>query len=284
VRAGVDIQDVVRILNGASSGPESNRFWCGDEVDDRLPEGYDPELLSQTWIQQREIALLTVRFCLDEWINSGLRKDGSEAARWRSLKLAPVASGVARAYWDNSGIRQEDDLTLRLLPPRRAAFGFDYAEWKGHRAVALILASDLRLLIAKCRYPECKHPYFLLDKKQIKRIYKDGIFCHIRSHRRIVAAARHIAKYRKETDEWLCVAAAKYLRDKNAPMGWNANRVFKSALALHLERIYDKNKSIPHTRTTIKANWVTRHWKEIERQRRGLHATSPKDGFAKSRH
>jgi hypothetical protein len=276
---GVDIREVVELLNGTLTESESNQFWR---------EGSDPDLLSPRWIRDRELALIVVRFCLDEWIDSGRREDGSEAVRWRNLKQAPAARMIAEAYWNTSSVRYQDD-GLELLPPPRdqfKSFPFgtsidefmsrtagripDYAEWKAHRVVALILASDLRLLIAKCRYPKCKHPYFLLRQHQVERTYQDGIFCRVRNHRRIVAAARHIDEYRKAADERLFELAAKCLRNRKVPKDWHANSAFKSALALHLEVLYDKSKSIPHTRTGIKANWVTRHWKEIERRRRKL--------------
>ena len=267
----MDIDDVLRALNGNLSGPEWNTFWSGShwsEIDDKLPADYDADLISRTWIAQRDAALDIMRRCVDEWVNSGRRTKGMEAVRWRSLTRSPLARATAAAYWETSRIQQENDSVLRLLPPRQDRFGFDYAEWKAQQIVAVLLASDWRLQIARCRYPKCKQPYFLLEPEQTKRTYQDGIFCQVPNHRRIVAAARHLQDYRKAVDDVLVEWAADYLERTEAPTDWHEKRAIKAALASHLQKVYDKRSekgSIPRTRSTVKANWVTRHWKDIQK-------------------
>jgi hypothetical protein len=278
----VDIREVVKLLNGSMTDLEEHQFWMrGDtfhEVDDRVPEGYDSESLSRMWIQQRAIACDTLRRSISEWIDSGRRKNGRESSRHRDLKRAPLAQALATQFWQTSRIIHKAG-NLQLLPPLGADFGFDRAEWKVQRIIAVIVASDWRLLLAKCRYKKCKRPYFLLDKKRTERTYKDGIFCRIPSHRRIAAAKRHIGDYRKKVQQQLTQWAAERLDGMHAPeYWWHENRRIKESLAAHLALKFDseqgkhgirkKTKRSKEDEKSIKVNWVTRHWREIEKKRR----------------
>lgn len=180
-----------------------------------------------------------------------------EGARNRNESRAQQAALEAAAYWKTSRTILETSTlsTLRLLPQDQS--NFENPMWQARRIVALVISSDLRLRIAKCRYKNCKRPYFVFDKPN--RIYEYGLFCCI-EHNRFATVPIRVQEHRRKLDAKLIAWAAKYVRERAAP-DWQANVIFKEKLAKHLTSLIAKEKA--PTRDNVTKNWVTRNADQI---------------------
>jgi len=130
--------------------------------------------------------------------------------------------------------------------------------WQARRIIALVLSSDLRLRIAKCRYKNCARPYFVFDKPN--KTYEYGLFCCVEHNRSATVPTRVQARRRKFEDK-LIAWAAKYVREHATP-DWQANVIFKEKLAKHLTSWIAKEKA--PTRDNVTKNWVTRNAAHIQ--------------------
>jgi hypothetical protein len=220
--------------------------------------GLDIQKFCQRQRADRAIAAEKVQLCIDEWINSG-KRGSKEAASWRALGQAREAAGEAAAYWETSRIVFDPLGAItnpRLLP--RDTQDFENASWKARRIIALILSSDLRLCIAKCRCRKCKRPYFLLSKWN--KIYQHGMFCCV-EHNRSATAPKRMHERRHQFQSKLIDWAASYVRG-NGVANWQENVAFKEKLAKHLAGLIAKQKA--PARDSITKNWVTRNSAQIQ--------------------
>jgi hypothetical protein len=141
-----------------------------------------------------------------------------------------------------------------LLPPDEK--DFENAAWKAARVIALVLSSDLRFRLAKCRYPKCKRPYFIL--RNPNKVYAHGTFCSVK-HNRAATVPERVIKRRQQFHARLIDWAATYVRQSGTARD---NQGFKEELAAHLRSKISKLKR--PVRDGVSKNWVTRNWKEIE--------------------
>jgi hypothetical protein len=256
------VKDILKILNGPREAGLLSPLWTGDGFYETncavVQPRTDVEEFCRRLRANREVALQKLQLCVDEWIDSG-KRDDKEAACNRNESRAPQAFLEAAAYWRTSRTlleRSADPPTVRFLP--RDEKDFENALWKARRIIALVLSSDLRTRIAKCRYKKCKGPYFLLNRPN--KTYEHGLFCCIR-HNRAATAPKRIQDSRRKFDARLIDWAAEYVRDHATP-AWQENPIFKEELARKVTRLFARDGAA--TRDNITKNWVTRHQLEIQ--------------------
>jgi hypothetical protein len=252
----VSEQDVLDFLNSTLEARIVSPLWSGDAFYETNSAAVHPDIdIDEFCILQRsdrELAVQKVCICIDEWIDSG--KSGTkEAARNRNESRAQQAALEAAIYWKTSRTILETSTlaTLRLLPEDTS--NFENPMWQARRIIALVLSSDLRTRIAKCRYKNCKRPYFVFDKPN--KTYEYGLFCCIR-HNRSATVPMRMQERRRRFEDKLIEWAAKYVRQHPIP-DWQANVIFKEKIAKHLISLIAKEKA--PTRDNVTKNWVTRN-------------------------
>ncbi len=262
VQFSISAKDILNLLNSPQEMAIVSDLWTGDGFYETncaaVQLGMDVQEFCLRLRAEREIAVQKIRLCIDEWIDSGKRVD-KEAAYKRTESRASEAALEAAAYWETSRIvfdRLGTTSNPRLLP--RDGSDFENASWKARRIIALVLSSDLRLRIAKCRYEKCKRPYFLLNRPN--KTYEHGMFCCI-EHNRSATVPRRMQKRRRQFQAKLIEWAAAYVR-RNGIADWQKSVPFKEKLAKHLVRLIAKEYAPP--RDAITKNWVTRNWVEIQ--------------------
>jgi hypothetical protein len=253
-------QDVLDLLNSTPEARIVSPLWSGDAFYETNCAAVHPDIDVDEFCKQqrtdRKVAARTVCTCIDEWIDSG--KNGTrETASNRHESRAQQAALEAAAYWKTSQTVLETSTlsTLRLLPQDQS--NFENPMWQARRIIALVLSSDLRLRIAKCRYKNCKRPYFVFDKPN--KTYEYGLFCCI-EHNRSSTVPIRIQERRQKFEHKLVVWAAKYVLERAVP-DWQANVIFKEKLAKHLTSLIAKEKA--PTRDNVTKNWVTRNAAQI---------------------
>jgi hypothetical protein len=261
-QTNVSVKDILDLLNDPPEAGVTSPLWIGDGFYETncavVNPDTDVEKFSQRLRLDRQLAARKVRLCIDEWIDSG-KTDDKEAACNRIEDRAPQAAFETIAFWETSqivAVRSRSGSSLRLLPRDRD--DFESAGWKARRIVALVLSSDLRLRIAKCRYEKCKRPYFLLSKT--RKTYEHGLYCCV-EHNRSTTAPRRVQKRRSAFDAKLITWAAGYV-NKHATDNWQEDLVFKEKLAAHLTQLAAREKA--PARDNVTKNWVTRNWPRIQ--------------------
>lgn len=270
VRLDISIEQILGLLNGTLNAAEVNAFWMGDSFFETNVRATHNELaekirrrqktshiravhvaarrFSEALVMERDAALRKLRACIDEWIDSGRRPDGTECVIERSEIRARSAVTEAEIFWRTSRFERSSALPLgsvkswkdpetwmspedlqrhraqmasfkdgslvRILPPINESF--DNPPWKVRRSIAALLDSDVRVRIAKCRYEKCSAPYFLL-KKPKNKLYERGLFCS-REHSNKVGARFHRAQTRHDKDaKYILLMAEFCLRQQISP-------------------------------------------------------------------
>jgi hypothetical protein len=262
IQTSVSVKEILSLLNSSKEAAIASPLWVGDGFYETncavVQPGLDIQEFCQRLSADRAVAAQKVRLCIDEWINSG-KRGSREAAGWRTTVRAPEAASQATAYWETSRLVVDHlgaTTNPRLLP--RDEHDFENASWKARRIIALVLASDLRLRIAKCRCKKCKRPYFLL--KRPNKIYQHGMFCRV-EHNRSATAPKRMEERRHQFQSKLIDWAASYVCT-NGVADWQENIAFKEKLARHLATLIAKQKA--PARDSITKNWVTRNSAEIQ--------------------
>ncbi len=262
IQTSVSVKGILDLLNDSTEAAIASSLWTGDGFYETNCAAVQPGLDIQEFCQRlradRAVAVEKVRLCIDQWIDSG--KQGSkEASGWRTTVRAPEAASQAAAYWETSRI-VVDHLGATTNPRLLAQDGHDFenASWKARRIIALVLSSDLRLRIAKCRCKQCKRPYFLLNK--LNKVYRHGMFCCV-EHNRSATAPKRMHDRRHQFQSRLVDWAACYVRT-NGVANWQENVAFKEKLARRLVSLIAKQKA--PARDSITKNWVTRNSAKIQ--------------------
>ncbi|MCU1334207.1 MAG: hypothetical protein JWM08_3199 [Candidatus Angelobacter sp.] len=254
--------NILDVLNAPPDTALLSPLWSGDVFFETSSEfvqpGDDPSMVSLRIRNDRELALQQLRLCVDEWIDAGKRKQ-EETASTREEPRAPEAVLAAAAYWKTSRPildHSTNPASVKFLPPNE--HNFEHALWKARRVIAVILSSDLRYRIAKCRYHRCKRPYFLLYRPDKTYVY--GLFC-CPSHNRATTAPKRVEQLRSKFTLKLIGWAAAYVRDHGKP-GWKEDRSFKEEVARKVTRLIARERA--PMRDNITRNWVTRHQFQIQ--------------------
>jgi hypothetical protein len=212
---------------------------------------------------------------VDEWIDSGRRRDGSEAPTERNvstvtnLRIAvevySVTGRIVCAFpndkvpvaelsgWFRAGEDPVSDTVLLRDDPA------DHAEEEAVRIVTMLLLSqDWRLRLAKCR--KCGR-YFLLPQRR-KEVYENGCFCST-AHNRAVTATKRMRERRSRCyEKQIEHAAVELLRQWNDTTSWYEDVILKRNLVIAVNQGLASNSD--RVRDEITINWVTRHRSEIQ--------------------
>jgi hypothetical protein len=238
-----------------------------------------------------------LRRLVDGWIESGRKPDGSESPSKRDLRRATVTWEGLKIYFGTLAsyelvLSEEGSPSLRFeaksweqlrnetwLPRARQQIRryarelrFPVKELENpdkeiallsimdavvHDFAAATLLSDLRWRIAKCRHRKCPQPYFAIRKPSTKT-YANGLFCCTDHNRAATATKNMVGKRTKRKERLIERAAHAFLELGEKP---NA----KEKLVGVLNRMISKDPNL-RTLDSVKVNWVTRHWQEIQKK------------------
>ena len=209
---------------------------------------------------------------MNQWIDSGRQKDGSEAPG--SRKVTPELSDVFEDYSSISRtvFSYQQGLPVAQLSSLRVGENSlagdwpveddptDHAEYEAVRIMAmLLLSADSRSRIARCRYRRCSRYFFL--RQPLKPTYQNGCFC-CPSHNRAMTAANSMKQRRDKCREKQIELAAKELL-KHPPKG----RSWYGDIALKNKMVRAVNQGMrrdPNRLRKIAINWITGHQKKIQ--------------------
>ena len=213
-----------------------------------------------------------LRTYVDEWLDTGLRADGSEWEGQRNVTRAFYANLALWDYLQNapptwSPSMDSSGIQLTIAQPSGfkgvARDFFESQIVHAKRLFAGIITSNWKDRLCKCRYSRCGR-YFPLPK--LRKSYKRGTFC-CRKHAKSAAAEASMRKSRTQGLEQLIEAAArKLLASRIAGPQWQDNSGRKRGLAEELCMVISQKK-LHGYREQVEVNWVTRHQATIERKR-----------------
>jgi len=234
-------------------------IWKFNEYTSRPETPAEAHAFFETYSARREAALDLWRRCVDHWIDSGA------SGRWERAMdrtySAEALENITR-LWNESQIAYKvtptttgpQNISVTLLPPGNEAADFESAVWSARYCIWIVLCTDLRFEIARCRWSECGE-YFPLTKRQSQLRFTRGTFCS-KGHRHQAA----INNDRVKTRSVRMRLAAEYVaaRWKGAPAGWFADVPFKLKLLTHI------NAKQSTKAETIHQKWITIHQVEID--------------------
>jgi hypothetical protein len=223
------------------------------------------------------LASAYLREFVDEWLNTGRNRDGSESPGQRILEQAP---GAYEALWNYvhqapprwSGSSDSSGFCLIIGEPSsylgQPPDFFSAQSIEAGRLFTGIMASDWKDRLCKCRYGRCGR-YFV--HAMPRKSYRYGTFCS-REHASLVVADVTMRRVRGEALTTLVEAAAqKLVRWKIRDSSWQTDRSLKGRLASELCSVILR-KSLQTDQQVVRSNWVTRHQLRIELMRLDLAA------------
>jgi hypothetical protein len=242
---------------------------------------------------ERRIIATQLRQYVDEWAETGWADDGGESPGCRSLIKAPLAMRILRDYTSH----QKPQLRFLGAPPEfvvEVGFSEDYqpanitsafvdpvdrVRSDVARLFFGLIISDWGPHLSKCRH--CGR-YFVHPKP--RRSYKNGTFCSNQHQMSWNATRRGREKRRFIHSALLDIAAAELMRRRVSGPRWQNDRSRKIQLANDVSAWIRENgdAAFRHLRFNVKLTWVTRNRQEIEKRRRELSSTSPREVQAQS--
>jgi hypothetical protein len=212
-----------------------------------------------------------LREVLDEWLNTGVKTDGSEIPGDRSLAKTGRALMVIWEYLENAPptVRitpESEKLSVDVASPigyrGDVASFFASQRIEATRLFLGVVVSDWKCRLCKCRYPSCGR-YFLLRK--VRRSYRRGTFCMPR-HASSAAAKSAIPESRRTATAELVEEAARMLCRKNVGPEWQQDSELKRDLAQRLSLVIART-AVAYHRHEVRQNWVTWNKAAIESKR-----------------
>jgi hypothetical protein len=218
-----------------------------------------------------------LRTHVDDWLETGRNRDGSESPLRRDLLKSFVTHEAFRRHKRNlprslplfpdpRGFRIM--IAERLSEPSAQSF-FEAQSVDAQRLFVGIMASDWSERLCKCRYPLCGK-YFLCSK--VRRSYRHGTFCSPEHRSRASADAltkRRRSDVRRELEEY----AARQLAKWRSTSAWQDDNAVKLRLAVSLSTRMNEKAWLRAGRHDVRVNWVTRHSTAIEQRRLRLAGT-----------
>lgn len=215
-----------------------------------------------------------LREYVDDWLDSGVRADGTEAPGERNYDRARKVQDCVAFYsyfcstWITLPPGEQYPEVRMGMPGLKCGRVRSQllAEYEATEMIVMLLLSGLRRRIAKCRYEKCGR-YFLLNEKPRKETYAHGLFCSGLHNRR--ASATKLVKERRDMFNPTVIAwAGDVLSQQKSKMGEDA--AFKRKLLRELNTRIRKDPDLHSGRrrnrlgTYIEVNWLTKHWEEIQ--------------------
>jgi hypothetical protein len=205
-----------------------------------------------------------LRLLVNEYIDTGLRPDGSEAPLERNLNRAPNCKQAIERAADK--LRLEiyslaDGPDVSIVIGKDACSADDKlieARMEAECWFTVLVMSDLRARIAKCRYPPCGL-YFLLSRKR-KHPRERGTFCCAR-HNSSGSARTKTTKERQQEDRTLLEFASRRFSEwQAASPDWKRENPVKKWLADKVTCFIGTSVDPKITRrNNVTANWVMRN-------------------------
>ena len=212
-----------------------------------------------------------LRQYVDPWLQTGVRKDGSEAPAQRVLRGAcyDVVQDYLQKYPPDMSLTASGEVSQSLCEPVRFTTGpghlFDATLEEAKRLFTGLIASDWRDRLCRCRYAGCTR-YFLSARP--RRVRKHGTFC-CRQHQALASARICTKRRRAAADQELIERAAKWLQElKLKNSNWMVNTRLKCRLAKAVSKYIGGNRSLRALRGEVRVNWVTRNQLVIEKRRK----------------
>jgi hypothetical protein len=227
-------------------------------------------------IRSRSGAILAsaqLRLYVDEWLETGRERDGSEDARARDLTRAPNACEAIERFNSKPQLRLKPD-------PKGLGLEFPYewrqdgpalADWPvatADRFFSLFQLAECRLKLAKCRTCGC---YFEL--KHWKRRYKRGTLCsECQRGRSLESAAGITLMVREAAQKELYRLAARRFGTRLAKPDCQRDQQLKATIVDFLNDRIKKTDGLRsvylHGVTTKWLSW-SKNWKGIEEAAKG---------------
>ncbi len=195
-----------------------------------------------------------LKLYVDEWLDTGVGKDGVEDPRNRDLTKAPNAHRAIKRFSRKRTAEltvTSDGLFVRFLsrPPvttgdlmQRVGLPKQTAE-DADRLFALFCLSDWHGKLAKCRRADCCR-YFEL--RRWNRVYKRGTLCpECTRARSLESAGRHTSHVRKVAESELYRLVAKQFSKRiTKDPKWHESQSLKAVIIQYLSRNIEDNGSL----------------------------------------
>ena len=212
-----------------------------------------------------------LRGLLDEWLDSGRERNGSECSSRRSIQKTHFAWQATSEFIEQSPphlLLSPDPGTFDLVlaePNWRRPWAEDFfkaQKIEARRIFVGILASEWQLQLCKCRYPPCGR-YFVALK--LRHSYRHGTFCSPQ-HRQHASAAAITTARRREARSHLIDAAARWLVQRKVSAG-QGDLELNCRLLTFLAKEVRLKPNLRPSRAPVRRNWITRNCAAIEKRR-----------------
>jgi hypothetical protein len=213
---------------------------------------------------------------VEAWLDSGLKKDGSETPSDRSVGSKLNDTQVTDfSDWFRDDLAHLYELFFEeneFIPP-----GAKHPKWmfvpkvegpqaEARRLVVALLDSPYGRRIAKCRNADCERYFYLL--KGHHKSYKNGLFCSGRCNRRVTALSRTKAS-RDDSRRKVINLAARSLRKYQAKPIEDLMKLRRLIADEVHEKIKGGGTVLQRAKPLIngrhvRSNYIARHWDEIQ--------------------
>ena len=208
-------------------------------------------------------------FRVDDWLSTGRGADGSESPFRRDVSRTRYALAPEHAILKGVPFPVAVSGLTTDLPHGSRDWSLFFMECiaTADKYFAELMMSDWKHSLSRCQYDRCGR-YFL--RKTVRQSYRHGAFCG-RQHQALESARACTDNRRKRARDKLVDFAARRLvewRIDNAR--WQDHVPLKRRLAAALSQLIARDPNLAGDRDKVTVNWVTRHWRGIERKRSEL--------------
>ncbi|MGA2148179.1 MAG: hypothetical protein ABSH49_24790 [Bryobacteraceae bacterium] len=210
------------------------------------------------WEDLPQTLTARLRVFVDDWIDTGLTKEGAEDPRTRDLTRAPLACYAVQEFASQQkSWLQPAPGGLRLNLPGEGWEQLTDQVAKANRLFSLFLMCGWRSRLAKCRLPSCGR-YFALN--HWKRVYKRGPVCptctRIRSAQSAVLGT---SKARKQAEGALySLVARRFGRKTSRYVNWHQDPKFRSEIVDFLNKQIMRTDSLRRVyRRPLTGKWLS---------------------------
>jgi hypothetical protein len=216
---------------------------------------------------------------VDAWLDSALRKDGSETPSDRSFGLElNNTRGLGSNSWFRDDVAncyklfcEESDVSYcyphgaqhpkLIIVPK-----IESVQAEARRLLVALLESPYAHLIAKCRNADCRR-YFYLPESH-RKSYKNGLFCSGRCNRHVTAFNRTKASRHYSRGKVIDLAARSLRKYQGKPVGDMKKLRRLIADEVHEQISKSGDAVLKQAKPLIKgrhvrSNFITRHWDEV---------------------
>lgn len=215
-----------------------------------------------------------LRMYIDEWLNTGRSKDGTEDPRLRDLTKAPTACWAIR-HANREAPRLEpapNGLNLRFPTESRQASiasAFEQQVDRANTLLTLFFLCEWRLRLAKCRRDDCGC-YFELRKSHCT--YKKGTFCPECTRARSLESARFsTAEVRKmaEAELYELIGKRFWRRIEQHPR-WHEDQSLRKQIVGYVNARIERREDLKTVYRSGVRQGITEKWVAWKKNRLGV--------------